>query len=227
MGIALLLDLWAMDRLFAVLGAERTERRRSQTLFLLSAVMLLATLGKGQVDVYGLFFVLLGVRFLVRKEDGRGALLLGMALLVKPTALLVLVPLFLLLIGRWKEKTVVLGLIAAVPYLLDKGVTALLMPEYLPLSQKTFPLLAEALGGLTITEQFFDLEVNQVLVFAALALVLCFACYYLGVHGKIPEWEHLLALPPLLLDLFGILCALPFTGLSSLLPGAASDGTET
>ena len=29
------------------------------------------------------------------------------------------------------------------------------MPEYLPLSQKTFPLLAEALGGLTITEQFF------------------------------------------------------------------------
>ena len=83
--------------------------------------MLLATLGKGQVDVYGLFFVLLGVRFLVRKEDGRGALLLGMALLVKPTALLVLVPLFLLLIGRWKEKTVVLGLIAAVPYLLDKG----------------------------------------------------------------------------------------------------------
>ena len=139
MGIALLLDLWAMDRLFAVLGAERTERRRSQTLFLLSAVMLLATLGKGQVDVYGLFFVLLGVRFLVRKEDGRGALLLGMALLVKPTALLVLVPLFLLLIGRWKEKTVVLGLIAAVPYLLDKGVTALLMPEYLPLSQKTFP----------------------------------------------------------------------------------------
>lgn len=216
-GIALLLDLWAMDRLFAALGAERTERRRSQALFLLSAVMLLATLGKGQVDVYGLFFVLLGARFLVRKEDGRGALLLGMALLVKPTALLVLVPLFLLLIGRWKEKTVVLGLIAAAPYLLDKGVTALLMPDYLPLSQKTFPLLAEALGGLTITEQFFDLEVNQVLVFAALALVLCFACYYLGVHGKTRR-EHLLALPPLLLICFGIFVCASFHWFIYLLP---------
>ena len=155
-GIALLLDLWALDRLFAALGIAQKDRRRSQALFLL-------------------------------------------------------------LIGRWKGRVAGFALIAAAPYLLDKGITALLMPEYLPLSQKTFPLLAQALGGLTITEQFFDLEVNQVLVFAALALVLCFACYYLGVHGKTRR-EHLLALPPLLLICFGIFVCASFHWFIYLLP---------
>ena len=55
------------------------------------------------------------------------------------------------------------------------------------------------------------------LVFAALALVLCFACYYLGVHGKTRR-EHLLALPPLLLICFGIFVCASFHWFIYLLP---------
>ena len=49
----------------------------------------------------------------------------------------------------------------------------------------------------------FECGVNDVLVFWFLALVVCFICYYLAMHGKVKEW-HFCFFPPLLLVLWGV-----------------------
>ena len=77
-------------------------------LFLANGITLLATLGKGQIDAYGLLFLLLGVLLLTERRYIGMALLFGMALLVKPNVLLLAVPLFLLLTALVKVPLVFL-----------------------------------------------------------------------------------------------------------------------
>lgn len=213
----LILDLAAFDALLKKLTYEKRERLLVQGLFATSTVTLLAALGKGQVDLYGLLFFLLGAAAMKEEKYVKMSLLFGVALLVKPTVLLLLVPLYLLLISRWRQKVLLYLAVLFLPYAGVLGLTRLWMPRYLPLSRKTFALLAEALGGLTIREQFFDLQVNQILIFASAGLILCFACYYLGMHQQV-KTEHLMAFPPLLLICFGMFVCASYHWFLYLLP---------
>ena len=213
----LLADLAVFDRLLKKLGWEGNTRKEMLALFLLSGITLLATLGKGQIDVYGFLFAQIGAEALLEKKYVKMALMFGLALLVKPTALLLIVPLFLLLISRWGIQTLLYAALFVLPYGLNQLITMLWMPKYIPLSRKTFELLAKALGGLTIREQFFDLQINQILIFMAAGLVICFLCYYLGIHQQVRA-EHFLALPPLLLICFGIFVCASYHWFFYLLP---------
>lgn len=202
-GIVLLLDVKFFGEVLEERGFKRKERQIGCGLFLLSGVTLLAVLGKGQVDIYGLLFFLYAAKLYHKEKYGRMSVLLGMSFVVKPLVLWVYLPFLLLLAGKEKLRVLLYGGISFVPFLLDKLVTRLLMPEYMALGKEVARRMKEYFGGPSMFESMFECGVNDVLVFWFLALVVCFICYYLAMHGKVKEW-HFCFFPPLLLVLWGV-----------------------
>lgn len=202
-GIVLLWDVKIFGEVLEERGFKRKERQIGCGLFLISGVTLLAVLGKGQVDIYGLLFLLYAMKLYHKEKYGRMSVLLGLAFVVKPLVLWVYLPFLLLLAGKEKLRVLLYGGISFIPFFVDKFVTRLLMPEYMTLEKEVAKRMKEYFGGLSMFESMFECGTNDVLVFWLLALVVCFICYYLAMHGKVKEW-HFYFFPTLLLVLWGI-----------------------
>lgn len=217
LAVCLALDVRIFWGILRRLGFDMEKAAEGCGMLLVSSISLLALMGKGQVDVYGFLFFLLGMRAYLRGRNFRMALWLGMAFLVKPLVLWVILPVFLLMMEKERFRVIRYGIVLLVPFLLDKVVTMLVMPEYVSLSRGTAQMMKEYFDGPSMFESMFTVKVNEMLVFWTLALVICFVCYYLAMHDMVKTW-HFYFFPILLLILFGIFASVSYHWFIYILP---------
>ncbi len=167
-----------------------------------SSILLMTVLGKGQIDMFDLLMVILAIYSYLNNKIEISFLFIGIGCLFKPFVLLLGVPYFLLMIGKSKGKSVINGICLAAPYLIEKGITRLLMPRYNEMSKITSERFAEEFGTSRM-EQIFQLHLNSVLVFIAAALIICFICLHIGIKGTATN-KDLLFYPLIMFVSFGI-----------------------
>jgi hypothetical protein len=190
---------------YRILGNMHWEERRKKLavgLYMMSAVVLVAVVGKGQVDNLSLFFLLCGVLFLQQEKYTKMSLLLGLSLCTKPFTVLAIVPMYLLLLEKRHWKVVKDGIILAIPYAIDAVITRIWMPRYSEMVALTSEMFKDAFGTSRI-EGIFQTRLNQTLLFFAVALILCFICMQKGIHHRVKPKDYLLY-PTLLYMAYGI-----------------------
>ena len=193
--IVLIADVKLLYNILWKLGFDREKAETGCGMFVTSSITLLAVLGKGQIDCYGLLFALIAMDFFLRRKYVRMSVFLGLALLVKPLFLWLIVPFLLLLIEKEKMRVIKHAVIVALPFLADKAVTLLLMPEYIEYSKEVSKRMEKYFDSPSIFEQMFLGGIKDVLPFWLLILIVCFTCYYLAMHGKVGTWHWYVFLP--------------------------------
>lgn len=215
--LALFLDMKVFGKVLQSFGFDKEKVVIGQFLLITSAVSLISALGKGQVDVYGLFFFLKGMEYQLQEKHIKMSLCMGVAFLIKPLVLWILIPCYILLLGREKKKTVLYVGICFIPFLIDKLITIILMPEYITISHETAQMLKKEFGGLSMFESLFYGGVNDTLPFWMLSIVICFVCYYVSTHHIVKTW-HCLVMPVTILLLFSIFCSVSYHWFIYIIP---------
>lgn len=213
----ILLDVKVLGMILRKLHFQEDDVNTGRGLFLVSSIVLLATVGKGQIDAYGVLFLLLGIHAHLKQEKYRMSLFMGLAILVKPLVLWIVLPYYLLMISSEKGNIVKYGVMTMLPFLLDKIITSLIMPGYFNLSKETAEMLKDYFGGPSMFESMFINGVNGVLGFWLIAFIVCFVCYYKGIHNMTKEW-HYYVFPTVLLIAFAIFASVSYQWFIYLLP---------
>lgn len=211
------LDVKVLGKILRKLQFSKEDVNTGQGLFLISSIALLATIGKGQIDAYGVLFLLLGIDAHLEQRKYRMAIFMGLAILVKPLVLWIVLPYYLLMIGSEKANIIKYGVVTMLPFLLDRVITSILMPDYQSLSKETAEMLKEYFGGPSMFESMFMNGVNEVLGFWLIAFIVCFICYYIGIHNWTKEW-HYYVFPTILLIAFAIFASVSYQWFIYLLP---------
>ena len=167
-----------------------------------SALLLNAVLGKGQIDIFDMLFVILSIYLYLDDRIEMSFLSIGIGCLFKPFIILLGVPYLCLMIGRCKCKSFVNGICLIVPYILNTVITNLLMPRYGEMKDITSQEFAE-MFGMSRVEQIFNIKINSIYVFIGLAIIICAICLYIGIQSKTKEM-HLVFYPTLMFIVFGV-----------------------
>ena len=183
-------------------GVEKENRFFAGGLFFSSGILLVSVLGKGQVDIYSLFFLLLGIKYLLKKDYVKMSLLFGLSAVIKPFPLVMIAPVLLLLMKDCGFQVAGYGILILLPGAADRFFTRVLMPDYQTYVDITSREFRETFGFSRV-EQLFSARLFGIpLFFTSMGLLLAF-CFYLGVRKK-TEPQHLLIFPALS---YVILCA--------------------
>ena len=226
-----ILNLYLFNALMNDSNIKSCKREIGLILYEFSAITWLAVLAKGQVDNVVVLFTLIAFRELKRERILRAGLLFGLAALIKPFVLLVAIPIMLLLLGKHVAKSIFSLILLAVPYIFDKTITALIMPEYGKYSALTSEMFKETFGKSRV-EEIFSAKLGTVTVFLSVVLILMFIAYYLGIHKK-AEYKHFLIIPALTMISYGLfvsatcywfICILPMLIFMCLSYEKLSDG---
>ena len=191
--ILLLIVVAAGGKLFRDLlvmkGIDAEKRKIAVGLYFSSAIVSVAVLGKGQIDIYALFFLLLGTRYFLKEKYMTMSLLWGCAILIKPFPILMILPVLLLLGAKEKEGIFLYGLLTLVPFSMDKVITDICMPSYQTYVDMTSQAFAETFG-FTRFSQLFSVSVGNIQLFGAGMFLICLYCYYLGRNDEVKEWHY-------------------------------------
>lgn len=197
-----IVDVIIFYNLLGEIKLDRENKTRGIYYYMLSAVVCLCVIGKGQVDIYTVTFVMLGALCFLRKKYIWMSVFLGLSLLIKPFAILVVVPFYLLSISKLKGKLILYSLITVAPYIADFIITKLLMPEYAYYKNINALMYKEALGS-TRVEELFNIHINSVYVYFGLVIVVCFLAFITGKNKRVSIKDYLLY-PVILYIMYGI-----------------------
>ena len=197
-----LLDLHIFNKIMKKLGFDENKRDRGLYYYMLSTVLCITVLGKGQVDLLSVTLVLAGVLFFMEEKYVMMSIFLGLSLCTKPFVILVIVPMYLLMISKRQWKVLLSGVITLIPFGIDALVSKFLMPEYYSMKALTSQMFKEAFGESRI-EQIFNLRVNHVLVFFAAAIIICFIALRIG-RTKTAKVKDYLLLTSLMYIAYGL-----------------------
>ncbi len=182
-------------------------------IFMTSSITCLAVLAKGQIEIVSLFFAFIGWKFFLERKYKVASIFLGIVVVLKPIVLLVILPIYLLKISKARIGIIVETVILTCPYMICAILTKLIMPEYYNYSAKSF----DALGFGSLIDYFFSLKYNEILPFVFLGGLICFICYYLGIHELVQEWHYYVFAPSLMI-VFGVLVCSSYQWFFYVLP---------
>lgn len=215
--LAVFLNVHVFGNVLEQLNFKKENIAIGKAFFMLSTITLVSALGKGQVDVYGLFFFLKAIEYQLKHDNIKMSLSMGIAFLVKPLVLWIIIPCYILLLGREHIRTIAYAGICLLPFALDKLVTIVIMPEYISLSGETAQMLKKEFGGLSMFESMFYGGINDTLPFWMIFIVVCFICYYIATHNMAEEW-HFCVFPVVILVAFSIFCSVSYHWFIYVLP---------
>ena len=197
-----IISIFLMGKVIKALGYDR--QRQTITLYIAatSSVLLIAVLGKGQIDVFDFLFVILAVYLHITDKLPLAFLSIGIGCLFKPFIILLGVPYLFLMIGKCRYKTIINVICLTLPYTLNVVITKIASPKYYTMSELTAVQFAKIYGS-TRVEQIFSIKINSILVFCAMALIICFICLCYGIRDKVDN-KKLLFYPALLYVSFGL-----------------------
>ncbi len=168
-----------------------------------SSIVLIAVLGKGQIDMFDLFLVVVAIYAYLNDRIQLSFLYIGLGCLFKPFIILLGVPYLCLMIGRCRVRTLLNGLLLVLPYILDATVTRVLMPRYGKMADVTSEAFADVFGKTRI-EQLFATKVNNIYIFFLLAIIVCGICVYIGIENRTKEC-HLIIFPTIMYSVFAFM----------------------
>ena len=215
--LAIFLSVHVFGKVLRQLNFKDENITIGKAFLMVSAITLVSALGKGQVDVYGLFFFLKGIEYQLKNDKIKMSVCMGIAFLIKPLVLWILIPCYILLLGKEHGRTIAYAGICLLPFALDKLVTILIMPEYISLSGETAQMLKKEFGGLSMFESMFYGGVNDTLPFWLILIVVCFICYYIATHNMVKEWQYCV-FPVIILVAFSIFCSVSYHWFIYVLP---------
>lgn len=225
--LILLMTSWSVKLLGQILEKIQIPRERiyeGQLYYSFSAILLISVLGKGQVDIISLCFLMFGIRNMLDKKYTLMALCYGLSLCVKPFSILIIVPILILLISKHEWKIVAYGFITLVPYMLDAIITRLCMPRYGEMKAITSWQFKEAFGTSRV-EQLFMADYNNILIYWAIVLFVCLLCLKLAVTKRVKR-VHYVILPAIIYILFAFFVSATAYWFVLLLPWLIIMGLE-
>ena len=197
-----IIDLIILYHLLGMLGFNHAKRVKGIVLYMLSTVVCVCVVGKGQVDILTVTFIMLGMVFFLKKKYIYMSILLGLAFLTKPFVLLLIVPFYLLTISKFKERVFIYSIITIIPYVIDYTITRILMPGYDVMKELNAQIYKEAEGS-TRVEEIFSVYINSFYVFIAIVIVICFISLRKGKNQEVEMKDYLL-FPTLMYIAYGI-----------------------
>ncbi len=197
-----IIDIIIFYNLLDALKFDHAKKVKGIILYMLSAIVCICVVGKGQVDIYTVTFIMLGALCFIKKKYIYMSVFLGLAFLTKPFALLVIVPFYLLSIYKSRERVFLYAIISIIPYVIDYTLTRILMPGYFEMKELNAQIYKEALGS-TRVEELFSLQINSVYVFLAVVIVICFIALRKGKNQEV-EIKDYLFYPALTYIAYGI-----------------------
>ena len=200
-----IIDIIILYKLLDMLKFDQAKKIKGIILYMLSSVVCIGVVGKGQVDIFTVTFIMLGAICFIREKYIYMSILLGLAFLTKPFALLVIAPFYLLAISRFRERVFLYGIISVIPYVLDYTVTRIIMPGYAEMKALNAEIYKEAEGSSRI-EELFSVRINSVYVFIAIVLIICFITFRKGKNHEIGLKDYLFY-PTLMYIAYGIFVA--------------------
>ena len=201
-----IIDIIIFYNLLDALKFDHAKKVKGIVLYMLSAIVCICVVGKGQIDIYTVTFIMLGALCFIKKKYIYMSVLLGLAFLTKPFALLVIVPFYLLSIYKFRERVFLYAIISIIPYIIDYTLTRILMPGYFEMKELNAQIYKEALGS-TRVEELFSLQINSVYVFLAVVIVICFIALRKGKNEDVTITDYLFY-PTLMYIAYGI-CVSP------------------
>ena len=186
-----IIDIIIMYYLLDALKFDHDKKVKGIILYMLSAIVCISVIGKGQVDIFTVTFIMLSALCFIKEKYIYMSILLGLAFLTKPFALLVIVPFYLLAISRFRERVFLYAIISVIPYVLDFTLTRILMPGYAEMKKLNAMIYKEALGS-TRVEELFSLQTGSVYVFFSAVIIICFIAFRKGKNEKVSLKDYLL-----------------------------------
>lgn len=200
--VQLLLDLFLFNKIMQGLGFDEKKRDRGLLYFMLSAVLCITVLGKGQVDLLSVTLMMTGIIFFQKEKYIPMSIFFGLSLCTKPFVILFIVPMYLLMISKIKWKVLLSGLITLIPFGIDALISKILMPSYYEMKDLTSQMFKESFGESRV-EQIFSLRINHILVFFAVAIIICFIALRIG-RTRATTVDDYLLIPTLMYIAYGI-----------------------
>lgn len=197
-----IIDIIILYYLLDALQFDRSKKFKGIILYMLSSIVCIGVIGKAQVDIFTVTFIMLGALFFIKKKYIYMSIFLGLAFLTKPFALLVIVPFYLLAISRFREKVFLYGIISIIPYVIDYTLTRILMPGYAEMKELNARIYKEALGS-TRVEELFSAQIGSIYIYIAIALIICFIALRKGKNEKVTTTDYLFY-PTLMYIAYGI-----------------------
>lgn len=189
--VIFIIDLLLFNKILKKMDFDTDRRVRGIVYFMLSAVLCVTVLGKGQVDIYSVTFAMLAVIYFLDCKYVLMSLFFGLALCIKPFVILFIVPFYLLMISKTKGRIILYGFITLLPYGIDALITKLLMPRYYEMKAITSQMFKDTFGASRV-EEIFDCKINNVLVFLSVAIIICFVCLRIGRLEKTKSEDYIL-----------------------------------
>lgn len=149
-------------------------------IFLTSAIVQLSVVGKGQIDIYSLVFCLLAANAFLDEKYVKMSLLFGLAILIKPFPVLIVLCNLLLNIKTYKNRVFLYGILTILPYGLDMLIRRILMPEYQKYSDLTEQVSKELFGA-TRFESLFNVKLGGISLFPASLILIFLICFFIGM----------------------------------------------
>ena len=172
-------------RIFSLLGKKKEEAIAGGYLYLISAVVCLYGAGYGQVDGFGVWLLLISIRFMLGgQKPEKAAIFAGLSILCKSFSLMVIGLLFLLY-AKPNRKTVKCTFIVIFIQVLEKVTSLMLVKDYFAAANRYnremfFPRLLEV-------------SVNDYPIFPVIALIICAICLYKNISGTVAKTDWIFA----------------------------------
>ena len=200
--LACLLTLFLTERLLGNLGYSTYKKCICLFTLATSSILLISVIGKGQIDIFDMLFVILSMHLYLDERIELSFLCLGVGCLFKPFLLLLGLPYFFLMVRRCRYRSFINAICMTLPYILNLIITSLIMPEYFEMSEITSEEFKK-LYKMTRLEEFFHIRFNYIYVFLALAIIICAICLYISLEGKTDNFR-LIFYPTIMFMAFAI-----------------------
>ncbi len=150
----------------------RISKTKMQILFLLSPIILIYSIGMGQIDGIALFFLLLGLSFFQKKEYVKMAIFLGLSMLIKGFSVFAILVILAYLMGQ-NIKNIIYGIVIGVIFVAEKIVSQILVKDYL--------VFGNIVNERSFLSRIFEYRWNMITPCVGIVVMIAFFAYY---HAK-------------------------------------------
>ncbi len=155
-------------------------------LYLLSPVLLLASIGQGQVDFLGNYFFVNAIYAFMKNNFRNMTLWISIALIVKGFALFFYFPVLILVFGKDLFRIFKHIIIAIIPAAISKVLSIVVF--------KDFKRISDYMSrNLDFTGRVFEESIQYTSLFLLVCVIVCGGCYYISVSGKTKYYHYILS----------------------------------
>lgn len=165
-------------RVWKLFGRPDHEAKIGSCLYLVAPSVCLYGVGMGQVDCFGILFLLLSLRLMLEEKHEKAAVCAGISILCKFFSLMVIIPIFLLY-GKFNKKTIRCILFTGAILIVEKISTILLIKDYF--------VRGSELNRDDFFPRLFFVSLNGTSVFLVIIMLLCSFCLYKNLEKKAEE----------------------------------------